>query len=342
MPEAEGGDLEGARRPAAPTRREALAGLRRELEDAGLESPAVEAERLVAHALGLRRGDLASAGDRPLTPGEAGRMARLAARRLEGEPLQHIEGTIEFRELVLVADGRALLPRPETEQLVERVASWARERGRPGGPSPDGGHARGGVVRPRRRGGRVRPPLDLALDVGTGSGAIALSLVAEGVARRAVGLDVSAEALSQAAENRARAGLEEAKVELRLAGRPVWTAVRPEERFDAIVSNPPYVTEEELEALPVEVRDHEPAVALSGGPDGLEVIREVVAGAPSYLAADGALFLEIGAGQGDAVRQLLEADGRWTRVEVARDLAGRERFVRAEARSAPDPAPRRS
>lgn len=315
MPEAPGGeghDLAAGRRASGPTLRETLAGLRRELEEAGIESPEVEAERLVAHALELRRTELAGTGDRSLSPVEAGRVARLAARRLAGEPLQHLEGTVEFRELVLVADDRALIPRPETEQLVERVARWAASRG------------------PTARRIDAPPPLDRILDVGTGSGAIALSLVAEGVARRAVGLDVSARALAQAAENRARAGLEETKVEFRLARRPVWTAVRPEERFDAIVSNPPYVADEELERLPPEVRDHEPTVALAGGRGGLEVIREVVEGAARYLAPDGALFLEIGAEQGDAVRDLLEEGDAWVRVEVERDLAGRDRFVRGE------------
>lgn len=329
--EGEGRDLETARRPPGPTRREALAGLRRELEEAGIESPGVEAERLVAYALELPRSELAGTGHRSLSPAEAGRVARLAARRLAGEPLQHLEGTVEFRELVLVADGRALVPRPETEQLVERVARWGAARGGAGRGTSGGPETDGGVLRPRRR-IDAPPPLERVLDVGTGSGAIALSLVAEGVARRVVGLDVSARALAQAAENRARAGLEEARVEFRLARRPVWTAVRPEERFDAIVANPPYVADEEMERLPTEVRDHEPRVALAGGKDGLEVIREVVEGAPRHLAPDGALFLEIGAGQGDAVRELLETGDDWVRVRVDRDLAGRDRFVRAEAR----------
>lgn len=305
----EGRDLGAARRPGAPTRREVLAGLRRELEDAGVESARLEAERLLAHALGVGRPELVTGGDRPLTAEQAGRVARLAARRLSGEPLQHIEGTVEFRELVLVADGRALLPRPETEQLVELVAAWAR-----------------------RRGADVPPPLERALDVGTGSGAIALSLVAERIARRAVGVDVSAEALSQAAENRARAGLDASAVEFRLADRPVWTAVRPDERFDVIVANPPYVPDPELEALPRGVREREPRVALAGGPDGLEVVREIVDGAAAHLAGGGALFLELGAGQAEAVRRLLVGGGSWGAVEVERDLAGRRRFVRAEPR----------
>lgn len=311
-----------------------VAGLRRELEEAGVESAGLEAERLVAHALGVRRPELVTGGDRPVSAEEAGRAARLAARRLAGEPLQHIEGTVEFRDLVLAADARALLPRPETEQLVERVIEWARRRKEAVGEREEGRRATG-VVRARRPRAEPSPPLlERVLDVGTGSGAIALSLVAEGIARWAVGLDVSAEALSQAAENRARAGLDDSAVEFRLAARPVWTAVRPEERFDAIVANLPYVADGELAALPAEVRDHEPRVALAGGPDGLAVVREVVADAPAYLAAGGALFLELGVGQAEAVGRRLRASGEWGRVEVRRDLAGRPRFVRAEPRRA--------
>lgn len=329
-PSTPGGDLEGPRRPGAPTRRETLAGVRKELEDAGVESPRTEAERLVAHALGLERTRLLRALEERLSPREAGLLAAAVRRRLAGQPLQHIEGTVEFRELVLRADPRALIPRPETEQLVEAVLRWARTRGRGAvdGPEEPG---RGAIVRPARgRGPAPRPWLRDALDIGTGSGAIALSLVVEGIVQRAVGIDVSAEALAQAAENRTLAGLSEDRVEFRLAARPAWSGVRAEERFDVIVSNPPYVSDEELEALPREVREHEPREALAGGREGLGVVREIVERAAHHLRPEGALFLEIGARQGRAVRELLEAGGEWRRVEVQRDLAGRDRFVRAE------------
>lgn len=315
----------GPARVPAPTRREAVEGLARELdgadEDAGVDAPRLEAERLLCHVLDIDRAELARSDDEELTPEEAGRLARVARRRLAGEPLQHIEGTVEFRELVLLADERALVPRPETEELVERVVRWAeaREEGEGGG--------RGAVVsRPRRE----EPLLDRVLDVGTGSGAIALSLVAEGVARRAVGLDVSTDALLQAAANRAGAEISEEQVEFRVASRPLWTSVGSEERFDAIVSNPPYLTDEEMAELPAQIGAHEPREALAGGPDGLDVVREIVAGAAPYLARGGALFLEIGAEQGDAVRELLEERPEWGAIEVLRDLSGRDRFVRAE------------
>ena len=297
-------------------------GLARELgradEDAGIDRPRLEAERLLAHVLGIERSELARTSDERLSPDQAGRLARVARRRMGGEPLQHIEGTVAFRELVLLADRRALIPRPETEQLVDRVRRWAEERSSPGSAVRVSGARNGG-----------EPPLDAVLDVGTGSGAIALSLVHEGLARRVVGLDVSEEALVQAAANRAAAEISDEQVELRLASRPLWNSVGREERFDLVVSNPPYVGEEELEELPAQIREHEPRVALAGGDDGLAVIREIVEKARAYLEPGGALFLEIGEDQAGAVVELLREHGPWEELDVQRDLAGRERFVRA-------------
>ena len=308
----------------------------RELEtadaEAAVDDPRLEAERLVAHVLELERAELARTGDEPMDPARARRLARAVRRRLAGEPLQHIEGTVHFRELVLSADPRALVPRPETEQLVDRIVAWAEERS--GGATGASRAARAGsrvVTAGRRRGrsARAEPLLDAALDIGTGSGAIALALVAEGIARRAVGLDRSAAALEQAAENRSASGLGPGEVELRRVEGGMWEAVGEEERFDLVVSNPPYVRDADVGRLPAQIREHEPREALAGGEDGLGVVREIVAGATAHLRRDGALFLEIGEGQGEAVRGLLERAGGWREVEVGLDLAGRERFVRA-------------
>ena len=260
----------------------------------------MEAERLLAHVLGVTRSQLLTEGDSRLSAAEAGRLARVVRRRTGGEPLQHIEGSVAFRDLVLVADERALIPRPETEQLVDRVLNWIGDRA----------------------------PLEAALDVGTGSGAIGLSLLSEGGVRRCLGVDTSPAALRQAAENRERVGVDPDRFELRLVERPFWTCLAPGERFDVVVSNPPYVADHELASLSPEVRDREPAGALAGGPDGLDVVREVVEGAAGRLREDGALFLEVGEGQAPSVRRLLESRG-WNEVSVTRDLSGRDRFVRA-------------
>ena len=295
------------RRPAGPTRREIVQGVRRELELARLEAPRVEAERLVAAALGLSRSELGVSGGERVDPAGAASVARAVSRRLEGQPLQHIEGTVDFRRVRLVSDGRALIPRPETEQLLDLVAAWHRDRG---------------------------APVE-ALDIGVGSGAIAIALLNEGIAGRVVGLDVSEDALDLARENVRGGDVEH--LDLRTCLPDIWSALAPDERFDLIISNPPYVTTSEWTGLDPVVRDHEPRVALDGGEDGLEVIRTVVAGAPARLREGGALFLEVGMSQGSAVLRFLKAEALLSDVRIGTDLAGRPRF--ASARKADDGCP---
>ena len=292
-------EVGAGRRPAGPTRREIVQGVRRELGLAGLEAPRAEAERLVAAALALSRSELGASGGERVDPAGAAAVARAVSRRLEGQPLQHIEGTVDFRRVRLVSDGRALIPRPETEQLVDLVADWQ--------------HARGTSIE--------------ALDIGVGSGAIALALLDEGIASRVVALDVSDKALDLARRNARRASAE--GLDLRLCPPDIWSVLAPGERFDLIISNPPYVTTSEWTGLDAVVRDHEPRVALDGGEDGLDVIRTVVSGAAARLRAGGALFLEIGMSQGSAVLRLLEAEPLLCKPRIAKDLSGRPRFAYA-------------
>jgi release factor glutamine methyltransferase len=296
-----------------------IEGLAAELQAGGIEGARHEAERLVAHVLGVSRTDLLLHANLAVQPEEAGHIATIAHRRLSGVPLQHLEGTVAFRDLVLVCDGRALVPRPETEQLVELIVDWAR-----------GATASGGVRRVVRREEMSRPRLDVALDIGTGSGAIALSLLQEGIVSRAVAIDVSARALDQAGENARSLGLDD-RVDFRLTGESPWEVIEPGETFDLIVSNPPYVEDSVVPTLPTEVRDHDPREALAGGVDGLNVVRRIVASASAHLRPGGGLFLEVGADQGEAVRRLLEEESSWDEVRVTPDLAGRERFVVALA-----------
>jgi release factor glutamine methyltransferase len=228
-------------------------------------------------------------------------------------PLQHLEGTVAFRDLVLACDERALVPRPETEQLVQEVVDWV-----------EGGGASGGVRRVVRPPDRLR--IGVALDIGTGSGAIALSLLHEGVADRVVAVDISGRALELAAENARRLDLQD-RIELRRVSASPWDALEASDAFDLIVSNPPYIADGEIDSLAAEVRDHDPREALSGGRDGLDVVREIARGARVRLRPGGGLFLEIGAGQGAGVKKLLEDAGGWQSVQVREDLSGRERFV---------------
>lgn len=268
------------------------------LGDRGIPEARLDAELLLADSLGVKRLDLYLQHDRPLAAEELAEFKARLLRRARREPLQYIAGTAAFRNLNLRVDRRVLIPRPETEVLVEEVLRWCR--------------GRSGLS---------------ALDVGTGSGAIAICLATEGDAfSHVVGTDLSADALEVARMN-AEAAAPDRGVELRQGA--VYAPVAGE-RFDVIVSNPPYVAEAERDDLQPEVVRWEPELALFSGADGLTVIRELVDGAPLHLRPGGLLAMEIGAGQGDAVRQLVLASGAFGRVEVRPDLSGRDRIVLAE------------
>lgn len=266
-------------------------------------NPRLNAELLLAGMLGLKRLDLYLQHDRPLTPEELDDFRSRLRRRARREPLQYIDGTAAFRDLVLHVDGRVLIPRPETEVLVQHVLDWAK--------------ARAGEA----------PSLS-AVDLGTGSGAIALALATEGPFRRVVATDVDRDTLRAARDNHARTA-PESPVEFRPGD--LWRAVG-DERFDVVVSNPPYIGEDERAAMDTEVVDWEPAGALFAGPDGLRVIRPLVAGAADHLEAGGLLALEMGAAQGAAVCRLIEQTNAFGPARVLPDLAGRDRVVLAERR----------
>jgi release factor glutamine methyltransferase len=259
-----------------------------------------EARWLCQHASGLDGTEWVTGLDQPATRGAVARLDAMVSRRLQGEPLAYVLGSWGFRELDLMVDRRVLIPRPETEQVVDVALRIARSSG---------------------------PPLVIA-DLGTGCGAIALALAHElplsGVVLWAT--DASTDALAVARAN--LAGLGRAAVNVHLAAGPWWEAL-PEElagRLDLVVTNPPYVGDrEELEPA---VRDWEPVEALRAGADGLDAIRAVLAGAPTWLRPGGALVCEIGAAQGAAV-QALAATAGLVGVEVLPDLAGRDRILTA-------------
>jgi release factor glutamine methyltransferase len=275
------------------------------LREKGIAEPRLTAELLLAGTLGLKRLDLYLQFDRPLDAEHlAGFKARLR-RRVRREPLQYIEGEAAFRHLRLQVDRRVLIPRPETEVLVGEVLRWASGRG----------------------------PLRV-LDVGTGSGAIALSLATEGSFEQVVATDVSEAALAVARGNHSRLAAS-APVEFRAGS--VFEPVRGE-RFHVVVSNPPYIGVPEAASLEPEVREWEPHDALFSGESGLDVITELVAGAPSHLLPGGLLALEIGASQGAAVTEMLRGMAGFQLVRVQPDLAGRQRIVLAEFRDDEEPA----
>lgn len=296
------------------------------LEEKGVEGGRRDAEHLLAEALGVSRLDLYLQFDRPLTPEELSTFKPLLLRRAEREPLQYVLGHTTFRELDLRVDRRALIPRPETEVLVGAVLEWARERW----PERESGAAEGAAGAEREEetpegeaGGGT------ALDVGTGTGAIALSLALEGPFRSVVATDRSSDALELAAENRRAAELE-AAVELRVGS--LYEPIRDGERFDAVVSNPPYVAEEEAGSLEPEIREWEPTEALFAGAGGLEILEALVRGAPEVLRAEGLLALELAPGQAGELETAVRETGAFRRPRIRKDLAGKERILLAVRR----------
>jgi len=269
------------------------------LEEKGVERARLDAEYLLAHVLGVGRLQMYLQHERPLEPGELDAFRPLLKRRAAREPLQYILGRQAFRDLDLEVGPGVLIPRPETERLVEVVLAWARAG---------------------RRSGLT------GLDIGTGSGAIALALLAEGPFEGFVATDTSPDALAVAARNRDAQGMGE---RLRLRSGSFLEPVAPGECFDVVVSNPPYVAEGDRAALAPEVAEWEPAGALFAGRDGLDALRRLVADAGNALRADGLLALEVGDGQAPAVTDLVRDCGVYRDVAVHRDLTGRERVVTA-------------
>jgi release factor glutamine methyltransferase len=265
------------------------------LRGRGVESARLNAELLIGHALGLKRMQLYLQFERALTEPELEKIRPLVRRRGKREPLQHILGEVEFGGLRLKSDRRALIPRPETELLVETILAR-----------------------------RPEPPARV-LDLGTGSGAIALALARAWPGAEVTAVEASEEALALARENAEAAGL---------AVRVAWLHSRWFEevpggaRFDVIVSNPPYLSFEEAAEAPPEVREFEPAAALVAADGGLADLRLILREAPARLAPGGLLALETGPGQHAELLALAEAAGL-TGAESLRDLAGRDRFILA-------------
>ena len=255
-----------------------------------IESPRLNAEHLLAHVLGRKRIELYLEFERELNESELAPLRDLVKRRAEGEPLQHLLGTVEFCGHTFVCDKRAMVPRPETEQLVELIESKIENR------------------------------KSKILDVGTGSGVIALSLAAESPEAEIVAADISEDALALARENAERLGLAD---RVRFLKSNLLENV--EGVFDLIAANLPYISTEQRQTLSREVL-HDPEVALFGGVGGDELVRELIAQAPSRLRPGGTLALEIGIGQSEAlVEALTEKNYRdiWTK----NDYSGVTRFL---------------
>jgi release factor glutamine methyltransferase len=269
------------------TARAVLADATARLGDAGVDSPSVDAEFLLAHVLGTTRSELHADSARQLDDGQLDELERLLARRVEREPLAYVLGEWGFRRLTLIVDERVLVPRPETEVVVERVLARIA-----------------GLPEPR------------VLDVGTGSGAIALAIADEHPGARVTGIDASEGALAVARENAARTDLD-----IELVRGDLFDGL-PDGPWDLVVSNPPYVRPDEVDELQPEVREWEPREALVG--EG--ATQGIAASARSVLRPGGVLVLETTGGQAEEVAGLLRELG-YVDVVVTQDLTRRSRVA---------------
>jgi release factor glutamine methyltransferase len=261
------------------------------------DAPLLEAEILLAYALDTSRTTLLAHPDRPLSTAQLTTYRALVLRRAAGYPLPYLAGRVEFYGLEFEVTPEVLIPRPETEMLVDLAL--------------------------------VRRPAAI-VDVGTGSGCIAIALAVRLPQARlsqatVYATDVSPAALAVARRNAERHSVSD-RVHL-LSGDLLAPCPAP---VDLIVSNPPYVAQDEFASLPVSVRDHEPRLALDGGPDGLAVIRRLLAQAPATLRPSGAILIEIGAGQGEVARRLARARFPKAAIRVHPDLAGRDRVLEVQ------------
>ncbi len=270
------------------TCREALRQARSTLVTAGVPDAEVDAWYLFAYVTGMKRADYFLHGDEALDSAKEAELNRLVKQRSERVPLQYIVGSQEFMGFEFLVSPATLIPRQDTEILVEVVSKAAEGKS--------------------------------VLDLCTGTGCILLSLAKLCHLKRAVGTDISAEALETARKNAQRLC-----AEAEFFCGDLFQAV-PEERFDIIVSNPPYIPSAVIETLMPEVREHEPMSALDGDADGLKFYREISKNANKYLNKSGQIFFEIGCEQGADVSAMLNKSG-FTDIRVSKDLAGLDRVV---------------
>jgi release factor glutamine methyltransferase len=274
----------------------------RYLADHGSPSARLDAELLTAHALGLRRLDVYLQHDRPLREEELVPMRELVRRRGKGEPVAYLVGEREFWSRPFRVTPDVLIPRPETELVVERALPWARHRA--------GAH-----------GGGLR-----IADLGTGSGCLAVTLAVELQGARVWATDVSTSALAVAEENARRLGTAD---RVHFLEGPWGAPLRDLGQFDVIVTNPPYVATSELDGLMQDVRDHEPRLALDGGEDGLDAYRALLPDVSALLSPAAAFLLEVDPTRAARVVELVAEALPATAVEIHADLAGHDRVVEA-------------
>lgn len=280
------------------TVKEALQRASFNLGKAGVDKPRLEAELLLAWATGWKRLSLCLEEDRILHADILDTFYRAAARRQEGEPLAYITGEKEFYGLAFTVDSRALIPRPETEFIVDSVLEWVKNRELSGGS---------GLT---------------AVDLGCGSGALAVTLAYHLPCSRYYAVDIDQGALEVAAINAQRYGVADRINFLQGDFFSAMDKLSPQPQFNLIVSNPPYISSKDFSGLPGCIRMYEPHIALNGGADGLEAFRKIHKKLPRYIQTPGLVALEIGAGQQEAVEALFRNSGLFRSIYFLRDYQG--------------------
>ncbi len=284
-------------------------------QEKGVSEPRASAEVLLAQALGLSRLDLYLKHDQPLSPEELSRFREMVKRRAAGEPVAYLTGHKEFWSLDFEVTPAVLIPRPETEVLVEAVLEVMRESGK----------------EPQTSKKQKPEPQSLVwgLEIGVGSGAVVTVLARELPAMHWIGADLSRPALKVARLNARR---HEAAARISFVQTDLFGGFKAEPKFALIVANLPYVAEPEWQTLPRDIRLYEPKEALVAGIDGLALLKPAAQAAHLYLGPGGWLALEVGPGQAEVILELLEKSAAYDRLEVVKDYQGINRVVRARRR----------
>ncbi|MGQ9508224.1 MAG: peptide chain release factor N(5)-glutamine methyltransferase [Thermodesulfobacteriota bacterium] len=272
------------------------------LKDHRIENPRLQAELLLGYSMNLKRESLYLCFPQEMGKGEEEKFKEIVQRRVKGEPLQYLLGYQEFWSIPFKVDPRVLIPRPETELLVEEGISILLKN--------------------------TFERIPYVLELGTGCGAIAISLAKEIKPLLIVATDLSKEAIEVAKENAKEAGVFERIIFLIGDLFEPFTVLK--RSFDLILSNPPYIKDSEIESLPKEIKNHEPLMALKGGEDGLDFYRRIIFQAPQHLKQKGWLLLELGEGQGEKVTEIFEGAGEFQKPILLKDLSGIDRVIKAQ------------
>jgi release factor glutamine methyltransferase len=265
------------------------------LAQKGSEFPRLDTEVLLSHALGCKRIELYTRFEEPATEEARARFKELIRKRLEGCPVAYLVGRKEFFSLQFEVSPAVLIPRPDTETLVVEALRLAREM-----PEPH------------------------IIDIGTGSGAIAIAVAKQHKRAKVIATDISGEALIVARRNAAKHDLAE---RIRFLQGDLFEPVPADEQFDLILSNPPYIAQEDMAKLPIGVRDYEPPAALNGGPGGYAVFDRLIREAPRHFRPGGYLIVEIGSPQKDAARQRVDAHASYELAPTIQDGSGHPRVL---------------